>query len=98
MIRRGEGEPPAVSSLGAVLVSGIDAGTIPGMSSRKKVTVHVDKDLLRRGQERTGQGVTATIRQGLELVAASDVYERLRTFRGKVRFSIDLNALREDRG
>ena len=43
----------------------------------RKVTVHVDEDLLRRAQERTGEGVTATIRQGLELVAASEVYERL---------------------
>ncbi len=63
----------------------------------RKVTVHVDKDLLRRAQERTGKGVTATIRQGLELVAASEVYERLRALRGKVAFSIDLKALREDR-
>jgi hypothetical protein len=44
-----------------------------------------------------GKGVTATIRQGLELVAASEVYERLRALRGKVRFSADPRALREDR-
>jgi hypothetical protein len=41
--------------------------------------------------------VTATIRQGLELVAASEVYDRLRALRGKVRFSVDQRALREDR-
>ena len=65
--------------------------------SARKVTVHVDRDLLRRAQERTGEGVTATIRQGLELVAASEAYERLRALRGKVRFSVDQRALREDR-
>ena len=65
--------------------------------SARKVTIHVDRDLLRRAQERTGEGVTATIRQGLELVAASDVYDRLRALRGKVRFSVDQRALREDR-
>jgi hypothetical protein len=63
----------------------------------QKVTVHVDQDLLRRAQERTGKGVTATIRQGLELVAASEVYDRLRALRGQVTFSIDLKDLREDR-
>jgi hypothetical protein len=68
-----------------------------GMATQK-VTVHVDRELLRRARKRTGKGVTATIRQGLELVAASDAYERLRALRGKVRFSLDLQALREDRG
>lgn len=63
----------------------------------QKVTVHLDRDLLRRAQERTRQGVSATIRHGLELVAASDVYEKIRALRGRTRFSIDLEALREDR-
>lgn len=63
----------------------------------QKVTVHLDRGLLRRAQKRTGQGVSATIRHGLELVAASDVYDKIRALRGKVRFSIDLATLREDR-
>ena len=62
----------------------------------QKVTVHVDRDLLRRARERTRQGVTATIRHGLELVAASEAYEKLRALRGKVSFSLDLKKLRED--
>ena len=66
--------------------------------STQKVTVHVDRELLRRAQERTRQGVSATIRHGLELVAASDACERIRAMRGRARFSIDLDALREDRG
>ena len=63
----------------------------------QKVTVHLDQDLLRRAQKRTRRGISATIRHGLELVAASDVYEKIRALRGQVRFSIDLTALREDR-
>ena len=63
----------------------------------QKVTVRVDRDLLRRARERTRQGVTATIRHGLELVAASEAYEKLRALRGKVSFSLDLKKLREDR-
>jgi len=59
--------------------------------------VHLDRDLLRRAQDRARQSVSATIRRGLELVAAKDVYEKVRALRGKVRWSIDLRALREDR-
>ena len=63
----------------------------------QKITVHIDRQLLQRARRRTGQGLTATIRHGLELVAASEVYDRLRALRGKVKFSIDSGSLREDR-
>jgi hypothetical protein len=69
---------------------------LAGMPSQK-ITVHIDRDLLRRAQARTGEGVTATIRHGLRLVAATEAYERLRALRGKVAFSIDPKSLREDR-
>src|SRR5262245_13132478 len=80
----------------AVLGYGIQAGNVPTIGTQK-VTVHVDRKLLRRAQERTGQGVSATVRHGLELVAASEAYERIRSLRGKVRLSIDLPELRRDR-
>ena len=67
------------------------------MSTPKKVTVEVPADLLRRAQKSTGEGITGTIRKGLELVAASRSYEELRRLRGRVAFSIDLRKLREDR-
>ena len=63
----------------------------------QKITVHIDRQLLQRARRRTGQGLTATIRHGLELVAASEVYDRLRALRGKVKFSIDSRSLREHR-
>jgi len=74
----------------------MDAGTLLTMPIQK-VTVHLDRDLLRKARERTGKGVTATIRQGLELVAAGRVYDRLRALRGKVAFSLDVGELRRDR-
>lgn len=79
--------------------AGIDAGIIGAMSAAKtvKVTVGVPRDLLRKAQRSTGQGVTATIRRGLELVAASGAYEELRRLRGRVAFSVDWKELREDR-
>jgi hypothetical protein len=67
------------------------------METARKVTVEVSEKLLRRAQESTGKGITATIRTGLELVAAGRAYENLRKLRGKVSFSIDLAELRQDR-
>jgi hypothetical protein len=67
------------------------------MGSAKKVTVDVPEELLRRAQKATGQGITGTIRTGLQLVAATEAYEALRRLRGRVRFSVDWRELREDR-
>ncbi len=67
------------------------------MQTAKKVTVHLPAALLRKAQAHTRQGITPTIRHGLELVAAADSYERLRQLRGKVKFSVDWKKLREDR-
>ena len=67
------------------------------MDSPRKVTVELSEDLLQRAQESSGKGITATIRQGLELVAAGRAYKQLRKLKGKVDLSIDWKALREDR-
>ena len=67
------------------------------MRSARKVTVEVPAELLRKAQESTGEGVTATLRKGLELVAASRAQEGLRQLRGRVKLSIDLRSLRADR-
>jgi hypothetical protein len=67
------------------------------MALSRKITVELPVDLLRKAQGSTGEGVTATIRKGLELVAASHASDELRKLRGRVRFSIDWRELREDR-
>jgi len=67
------------------------------MRSVRKVTVELPRELLRRAQKATGDGTTATIRKGLELVAASRAYEEIRRLRGRVAFSVDWKKLREDR-
>ncbi len=66
--------------------------------AERKITVHVPEDLLDRAQKSSGQGVTETVRQGLRLVAAGDTFRRVAKLRGRVRFSLDLARLREDRG
>ena len=67
------------------------------MQKAKKVTVDVPEDLLRRAQKTTGQGITATVRAGLQLVAASGAYEALRRLRGSAPLLVDWRELREDR-
>jgi len=67
------------------------------MEQAKKITIQVPGNLLRRAQRATGLGISPTVKQGLELLAASRSYEKLRRLRGKVNFSLDLKALREDR-
>ena len=67
------------------------------MPANRKITLELPEDLLQRAQECTGEGVTATIRRGLELLASSRAYAELQKLRGKVRFSIKLKDLRNDR-
>lgn len=62
----------------------------------KKITIEVPADLLERATAASGQGITPTIRRGLELVASSAAYARLRRMKGKVKFSIRLSELRKD--
>lgn len=61
-----------------------------------KVTVELPADLLERAQKSTGEGITGTIRRGLELVAAARAQEQLKALRGKVKFSLDIAASRSD--
>ena len=44
------------------------------MATLRKITVKVPAGLLERAQEASGQGITETVRAGLQLVAASRVY------------------------
>jgi hypothetical protein len=67
------------------------------VGATRKITVHVPEDLLDKARESTGRGTTETVRRGLELLAASAAYLKLRRLRGKVEVSVDLEALREDR-
>ena len=67
------------------------------MRPTQKVTIEVPTDLLKRARRSTGEGITAAVRRGLELVASRSAYEELRRLRGKVHLAIDLAALRRDR-
>lgn len=66
------------------------------MGELKKVTVMLPADLLRRATLATGKGITPTIREGLEAMAAAGAYEGLRRLRGKVKLTLHLEELRRD--
>jgi len=67
------------------------------MGTARKITVEVPPELLEKAQQASGAGVTQTVRTGLQLVAASQAYARLRQLRGKVRFTRTVAELRADR-
>lgn len=68
-----------------------------GMSTARKITVQVSPELLEKAQQASGTGITETVRTGLQLVAASRAYARLRQLRGKVRFTRSWAELKADR-
>lgn len=67
------------------------------MTTVRKITVELPVGLLEKAQIASGTGITQTVRTGLQLVAASRTYSKLRRFRGKVRFSRTLAELKADR-
>lgn len=67
------------------------------METARKITVEVPPELLKKAQQASGSGITQTVRAGLELVAASRAYARLRQLRGKVRFTRSSRELKADR-
>ena len=67
------------------------------MEQDLEITVQIPRDLLQKAQRASGTGITQTVRAGLQLVAASRAYARLRRLRGKVRFSRTLTELKADR-
>jgi hypothetical protein len=77
-----------------LVLSMVESGT---METARKITVEVPEELLEKAQEASGEGITQTVRNGLQLVAASRTYARLRQLRGKVRFTRTLAKLKADR-
>jgi len=67
------------------------------MARARKITVEIPPELLERAQQASGTGITQTVRTGLQLVAASQTYAKLRGLRGKVRFSRTSAELKVDR-
>jgi hypothetical protein len=67
------------------------------MEVSRKITVEIPQALLEKAQQASGAGITQTVRTALQILAASQVYDRLLQMRGKVRFSRTYEELKEDR-
>jgi hypothetical protein len=67
------------------------------MKAARKITIEVPADLLEKAQEASGEGITQTVRTGLQLVAASNAYAKVRELRGKAKFSLSWEQLKDDR-
>ena len=67
------------------------------MEKARKITVEIPPELLDKAQQASGTGITQTVRTGLQLVAASQTYAKIRSLRGKVCFSRTSTELKVDR-
>ena len=65
------------------------------MNEMRKITVEVPKEDLDAAQDYTGEGVTETVRAGLKQLRSQRAQKRALELRGKVKFGIDLMALRK---
>ena len=66
------------------------------MGEMRKITVEVPEDLPASAQAVTGEGVTETVREALELLRQRQLQNRARQLRGQIKFGVDLMKLRQD--
>lgn len=66
-------------------------------TDNQKVTAYIPKTLLRAAQDATGQGISETLRLGLEQIARKKAYSQLLALRGSYTPSVSLEVLRDDR-
>jgi hypothetical protein len=67
--------------------------------AEKKVTAMLPTELLNRAMKASGEGLTPTLRKGLELVAAKDSYRQILKLKGKYRdgLGVTTQQLKADR-
>ena len=76
------------------MTASADYGIDAGMGQMRKITVDVAADDLAAAQEFTGAGVTETVREALKKLRSIRAQQRALELRGKVKFGVDLMALR----
>lgn len=67
------------------------------MAAMQKITIEVPTALLDEARAATGEGVSATVREALKLLASRRAQRRLLELGGTMRIPYDLDSLREDR-
>jgi len=72
-------------------------GVMKAEKKIKKITVMLPQNLLKRAMQESGEGITPTLKKGLELIAAKGVYKKLLGLKGKIDLKLDLNESRKNR-
>jgi hypothetical protein len=67
------------------------------MKNEQKVTVMLPKGLVQKAMKASGEGLTPTLRRGLELVAAKEAYRGLLKLKGKFDLGLDYDQVKKDR-
>ena len=67
------------------------------MKKLRKITAHIEDDLLEDAMLETGEGISNTIREGLRSIKMRRIYREVLALRGKCNVSIDLADLRQDK-
>ena len=61
----------------------------------RRITANLPEDLLKEALEATGQGITETLIQGLQLIRRSRAYEKGMALKGHLNLDLNLDTLRE---
>ncbi len=62
----------------------------------RKLTIMVPEELLDQALRESGEGIAATVQNGLRLICAQNAYKKLARMRGKVRYTLSVDELREE--
>lgn len=65
------------------------------MGEMRKITVEVDEKDLEGAQQFTGEGITETVRAALRKLRSAAAQREALKLRGKIKFGVDLMALRK---
>lgn len=65
------------------------------MNATRRVTANLPIDLLEKAQRVTGEGITETLVQGLELVRRSAAADKAARLKGRLELEVDLAVSRE---
>ncbi len=67
------------------------------MKTARKVTIMLPEELIDKAMKASGEGLTPTLRRGLELVAAKEAYRGLLKLKGKFDLGLDYEQVKKDR-
>ncbi|MBI4464552.1 MAG: hypothetical protein HY647_07600 [Acidobacteria bacterium] len=71
--------------------------SIINMTTAKRITANLPKDLLEEAMKVTRKGITETLVEGLRQVRRQRAYQKAMALRGKINLDIDLESSRERR-